>query len=105
MANWSNSTNWNSTAYRGQVRYDEFKQDHPDAEFLFNGQRVKVRDTKTWEHAKELLNAKKGTNPFSANVQVLIGDSPVAFNKIERPSCGKYGSVSRSRHFSGCSEL
>lgn len=96
MANWSNSTNWNSTAYRGQVRYDEFKQDHPDAEFLFNGQRVKVRDTKTWEHAKELLNAKKGTNPFSANVQVLIGDSPVAFNKIERPRGRKSGQAAEN---------
>lgn len=96
MANWSNSTNWNSTAYRGQVRYDEFKQDHPDAEFLFNGQRVKVRDTKTWEHAKELLNAKKGTNPFSANVQVLIGDSPVAFNKIDRPRGRKSGQAAEN---------
>lgn len=96
MANWSNSTNWNSTAYRGQVRYDEFKQDHPDAEFLFNGQRVKVRDTKTWEHAKELINAKKGTNPFTANVQVLIGDSPVAFNKIERPRGRKSGQAAEN---------
>ena len=96
MANWSNSTNWNSTAYRGQVRYDEFKQDHPDAEFLFNGQRVKVRDTKTWEHARELLNAKKGTNPFSANVQVLIGDSPVAFNKIDRPRGRKSGQAAEN---------
>lgn len=96
MANWSNSTNWNSTAYRGQVRYDEFKQDHPDAEFLFNGQRVKVRDTKTWEHAKELLNVKKGTNPFSANVQVLIGDTPVAFNKIERPRGRKSGQAAEN---------
>lgn len=96
MANWSNSTNWNSTAYRGQVRYDEFKQDHPDAEFLFNGQRVKVRDTKTWEHAKELLGANKGTNPFSANVQVLIGDSPVAFNKIDRPRGRKSGQAAEN---------
>lgn len=96
MANWSNSTNWNSTAYRGQVRYDEFKQDHPDAEFLFNGQRVKVRDTKTWEHAKELINAKKGTNPFTANVQVLIGDSPVAFNKIDRPRGRKSGQAAEN---------
>lgn len=96
MANWSNSTNWNSTAYRGQVRYDEFKQDHPDAEFLFNGQRVKVRDTKTWEHAKELINAKKGTNPFTANVQVLIGDSPVAFDKIDRPRGRKSGQVAEN---------
>lgn len=96
MANWSNSTNWNSTAYRGQVRYDEFKQDHPDAEFLFNGQRVKVRDTKTWEHAKELINAKKGTNPFTANVQVLIDDSPVAFNKIDRPRGRKSGQAAEN---------
>ena len=96
MANWSNSTNWNSTAYRGQIRYEEFKRDHPDAEFLFNGQRVKVRDTKTWEHAKELINAKKGTNPFSANVQVLIGDSPVAFNKIDRPRGRKSGQAAEN---------
>ena len=96
MANWSNSTNWNSTAYRGQVRYDEFKQDHPDAVFLFNANRVPVKETKTWEHAKELLGAKKGTNPFTANVQVLIKDSPVPFNKIERPRGRKSGQAAEN---------
>jgi hypothetical protein len=96
MANWSNSTNWNSTAYRGQIRYEEFKQDHPNAVFLFNGTRVLVNDTKTWEHAKELLGAKQGTNPFRANVQVLINDTPVAFNKIERPRGRKSGQAAEN---------
>ena len=96
MANWSNSTNWNSTAYRGQIRYDEFKQDHPNAVFLFNANRVPVKETKTWEHAKELLGASKGTNPFSANVQVLIGDTPVVFNKIERPRGRKSGQAAEN---------
>ena len=96
MANWSNSTNWNSTAYRGQIRYEEFKQDHPNAVFLFNSTRVLVNDTKTWEHAKELLGANKGTNPFSANVQVLINDTPVAFNKIERPRGRKSGQAAEN---------
>lgn len=96
MANWSNSTNWNSTAYRGQIRYDEFKQDHPNAVFLFNSTRVLVNDTKTWEHAKELLGANKGTNPFSANVQVLINDTPVVFNKIERPGGRKSGQAAEN---------
>ena len=96
MANWSNSTNWNSTAYRGQIRYEEFKQDHPNAVFLFNSTRVLVNDTKTWEHAKELLGAKKGTNPFSANVQVLINDTPVVFNKIERPRGRKSGQAAEN---------
>lgn len=96
MANWSNSTNWNSTAYRGQIRFEEFKQDHPNAVFLFNGTRVLVNDTKTWEHAKELLGAKKGANPFSANVQVLINDTPVAFNQIERPRGRKSGQAAEN---------
>lgn len=96
MANWSNSTNWNSTAYRGQIRYDEFKQDHPNAVFLFNSTRVLVNDTKTWEHAKELLGANKGTNPFSANVQVLINDTPVVFNKIERSRGRKSGQAAEN---------
>ena len=96
MANWSNSTNWNSTAYRGQIRYEEFKQDHPNAVFLFNGTRVLVNDTKTWEHAKELLGAKQGTNPFRANVQVLINDTPVAFSKIERPRGRKSGQAAEN---------
>lgn len=96
MAKWSNSTNWNSTAYRGQIRYEEFKQDHPNAVFLFNSTRVLVNDTKTWERAKELLGAKKGTNPFSANVQVLINDTPVAFNKIERPRGRKSGQAAEN---------
>lgn len=96
MANWSNSTNWNSTAYRGQVRFEEFKQDHPNAEFLFNNTRVKAIEAKTWEHAKELLGAKRGTNPFSANVQVLINDTPVAFNKIERPRGRKSGQAAEN---------
>lgn len=96
MTNWSNSTNWNSTAYRGQIRYEEFKQDHPNAVFLFNSTRVLVNDTKTWEHAKELLGDKKGTNPFSANVQVLINDTPVAFNKIERPRGRKSGQAAEN---------
>nr|DAQ14833.1 MAG TPA: hypothetical protein [Caudoviricetes sp.] len=96
MANWSNSTNWNSTAYRGQVRYEEFKQDHPRAVFLFNGTRVLVNDTKTWEHAKELLGAKRGTNPFTASVQVLINDTPVQFNKIERPRGRKSGQAAEN---------
>lgn len=96
MANWSNSTNWNSTAYRGQVRFEEFKQDHPNAEFLFNNTRVKAIEAKTWEHAKELLGAKQGTNPFRANVQVLINDTPVAFNKIERPRGRKSGQAAEN---------
>lgn len=96
MANWSNSTNWNSTAYRGQVRFEEFKQDHPNAEFLFNNTRVKAIEAKTWEHAKELLGAKQGTNPFRSNVQVLINDTPVAFNKIERPRGRKPGQAAEN---------
>ena len=96
MANWSNSTNWNSTAYRGQIRYGEFKQDHPSAVLLFNGTRVLVNDTKTWEHAKELLGAKRGTNPFTASVQVLINDTPVQFNKIERPRGRKSGQAAEN---------
>lgn len=96
MANWSNSTNWNSTAYRGQVRFEEFKQDHPSAVFLFNGTRVLVNDTKTWEHAKELLGTKRGTNPFTASVQVLINDTPVQFNKIERPRGRKSGQAAEN---------
>lgn len=96
MVNWSNSTNWNSTAYRGQVRFEEFKQDHPNAEFLFNNTRVKAIEAKTWEHAKELLGAKQGTNPFRANVQVLINDTPVAFNKIERPRGRKSGQAAEN---------
>ena len=96
MANWSNSTNWNSTAYRGQVRFEEFKQDHPNAEFLFNNTRVKAIEAKTWEHAKELLGAKRGTNPFTASVQVLINDTPVQFNKIERPRGRKSGQAAEN---------
>ena len=96
MANWSNSTNWNSTAYRGQVRYDEFKEDHPDAVFLFNANRIPVKDTKTWEHAKELLGAKQGTNPAKAGVQVLINDKPVEFSKIERPRGRKSGQAAEN---------
>lgn len=96
MANWSNSTNWNSTAYRGQVRYDEFKEDHPDAVFLFNANRVPVKDTKTWEHAKELLGAKQGTNPTKSGVQVLINDKPVEFSKIERPRGRKSGQAAEN---------
>lgn len=96
MVNWSDSTNWNSTAYRGQIRYDEFKEDHPDAIFIFNANRVPVKETKTWEHAKELLEAKQGTNPAKAKVQVLIDDKPVELNKIPRPRGRKSGQVAEN---------
>lgn len=96
MINWSNSTNWNSTAYRGQVRYDEFKEDHPEAIFLFNANRVLAKSTRSWEHAKELLGVKQGTNPAKAKVQVLIDGKPVEFDKIQRPRGRKSGQVAEN---------
>lgn len=93
---WSNSTTFNSKANRGQVRWEIFKTQNPDAILELNGNQAVAKDFTTFDSLKAFLNAKKGSNPHSAGMKILIGGKETAFNKIERIGGRKPGTVAQN---------
>ena len=55
MANWSTQSSWVSENGR---RFNIFKEQNPGAEFLKDGQRVHIRDCKTFQEVKDKLGVK-----------------------------------------------
>lgn len=82
MANWSTQSSWISTNGR---RFNLFKEQNPDAEFLKDGQRVHIRDCKTFQEVREKLGVKTGANPHLAKIQILLNGTAYNLGQIERP--------------------
>lgn len=82
MANWSTQSSWVSENGR---RFNIFKEQNPGAEFLKDGQRVHIRDCKTFQEVKEKLGVKSGSNPHLAKIQILLNGKAYNLGQIERP--------------------
>lgn len=82
MANWSTQSSWVSENGR---RFNLFKEQNPDAEFLKDGQRVHIRDCKTFQEVKDKLGVKSGANPHLAKIQILLNGTAYNLGQIERP--------------------
>lgn len=93
---WSNSTTFNSKANRGQVRWEIFKSQNADAILELNGNQAVAKDFATFDDLKVFLKAKKGSNPHSAGMTILIDGKAVAFNKVERIGGRKPGTVAQN---------
>lgn len=82
MANWSTQSSWVSENGR---RFNIFKEQNPGAEFLKDGQRVHIRDCKTFQEVKDKLGVKSGANPHLAKIQILLNGTAYNLGQIERP--------------------
>lgn len=82
MANWSTQSSWVSENGR---RFNLFKEQNPDAEFLKDGQRVHIRDCNTFQEVKDKLGVKSGANPHLAKIQILLNGKAYNLGQIERP--------------------